>query len=189
MEQGHEQGHDLSSSSSSSGCAEQQLGARARSELFAPGRRRISAVTCAGKAPSGSEEPRGEVFRAAPRREQGQRLLPAELGRSRWVAGAAGRDQLPPPRHLVSLLPAHGPGRSRGAAKGTRVTAGAAAAAPCRGAQGSTCPPGSPGPRCGNQVRAGPRDPRSSCAPSCGTGCFTPGIALHCVHRRLGTRF
>lgn len=195
-----EQGHDLSTSSS--GCAEQaaRVPGHAQSCLLW-GEKAISFFIYPGKTSSGNKEQR-EVFRSAEGRlgpalksEQGHRLLPAELQpsvRSLWGGGSSKEGppvQQPPPRDVPSLLPPHRPGRTGQKSPRRECSQAAAAAsaltAPCRGAQGSTRPPGFPGPRCGNQVSPGPPDcpgdPRFSGAPFCGDGLLTPWdcAALH----------
>lgn len=166
----------------------QQLGCLGTHRAVCSGeKKRLARFIYPGKTSSGSTEQREEVSRAAEgpalRSEQGQRRLPAQpSARSPWGGRAARREQ-PPPRDLLSLLPPQRPGRSRAAPaerpKVTETRVAAAGRAPCRGAQGRPCPPGSPGPRCGNQVRPGPprlpRDPLTSLVlPSAGTGCFIP---------------
>lgn len=153
-----EQGHDLCSSSS--GCAEQaaRVPGHAQSCLLWRGKA-ISQFICPGKTPAGKKEQREEVFRAAegpaPKSEQGQRCCQLSSAPGEVLVGwqeQQGWTQLPPPRDLPSLLPPHTPASGRAASlERPEVTEApgraAAAAAPCRGAQGSSCPPGSPGPR------------------------------------------
>lgn len=91
----------------------------------------------------------------------------------------------PPPRDLPSPLPPHRPARSRATPSErpkVRERGCGRAAAPCRGAQGSTCPPGSPGPRCGNQVSPGlPRGSPLLWAPLPGDGLLHPvGFSALC---------
>lgn len=143
-----EQGHNLSTSSS--GCAEQaaRVPGHAQSCLLW-GEKAISLFIYPGKTSSAKREQR-EVFGAAEGRlgpalksEQGHRLLPAELQpsvRSLW-GGRSSKEgapvQQPPPRDLPSLLPLHGPGRSR-AAPGHRPKVASARVQP--GSSGSLTP-------------------------------------------------
>lgn len=163
-----EQGHDLATSSS--GCAERaaRVPGHAQSCLLRA-EKAIIWLIHPGKTPSGNKERREEVSRAAEgpalKSQQGQQLLAAEpsevpAGWQEQQGGSAGAQ--PPPRDPLSLLPPQGPGRSPAASldrpKVTRArvrAGGSPSTAACRGAQGSTCPPGSPGPRCGNQVSTG----------------------------------
>lgn len=106
--------------------------------------------------------------------------------------------QRPPPRDCPCLLPLERPGRSQAASSDTAKkshrrehsqaeAAASATTAPCRGPQGSTCLPVSPGPHCRNQVRPGPPEPPlgvpvSLPAPLCRDGLLSPcGISLHCI--------
>lgn len=187
-----EQGHDLSTRSS--GCAEQaaRVPGHAQSCLLWGGKA-ISLFIYPGKTSAGNKEQREEVFGAAEgpalKSEQGQRLVAAELqrsARSLW-GGRSSREgaaatSTSPSVPAATAETGQEPASSLGPAK-SHTGAGAAgqqpaASAPCRGAQGSTCPPGSPGPRCGNQVSTGPPDcPGGSpllCCSLLGTGCFIP---------------
>lgn len=178
-----EQGHDLSSSSSS-GCAEQAARCPGTHRAVCSGEEKDQRLHLSWESTFRQQRAKGRSFQGGGGTGTEERAGPAAAARRARrgpgaVAGAAGRDQQAPPRDLVSLLPPHGPGRSRALPwSGQKAHGQAAAAAPCRGAQGSTCPPGSPGPRCGNQVRAG--DPRLAGAPFCGDGLLHP-LGLLCT--------
>lgn len=205
-----EQGRDLSASSSGRAEWAAQVPGRAQSCLLW-GKKTISSLLHPGKTSSGNEGQREQVFRVAeepvgpaPRSGQGHQLLPAELQPSvgsPWGGESNGEGapvQQPPPRDPSSPLSLERPGRSQAAssdpAKKSRrrehsqaEAAASAPTAPCRGAQGSTCPLGSPGPHCGNQVSPGPHElpqgvPASLLALLCRDGLLSPsGISLHCV--------
>lgn len=203
-----EQGHNLSTGSSS----------HTEWAAWAPGHaqscllweeKTISLFLCPGKTSSGSEEQRQQVFGAAERplgpalrSRQSHQLLPSELQHllgSPWGDESNRKGatvQRPPPRDPLSLLPLERPDKSRAASldpaknscRREHSRAEAAASAPCHGAQGSTCPPGSPGPRCGNQVSPGPPElprgiPTTLPAPPCRDGLLSfHGISLRCIH-------
>lgn len=201
-----EQGRDLSAGNV--GRAERAARAPGHTQsCLLWGEKTISSFIHPGKTSSSSEEQREQVFRVAEtplgpalRSGQGHRLLPAELQPSvgsPWGGESGGEGatvQQPPPRDAPtgetwqepdSFV---GPGQKSCRRERSRAEAAASApAAPCRGARGSTCPPGSPGPRCGNQVSPGPPEPpqgvpASPPSPLCGDGPLSPrGISLHCI--------